>query len=94
MSGGTFSHVSALFTTGYEGRVYNDLKRCSSNVHVYRKGGPEMKAMHYGNNDRIAPIVLEAKIGYVITHSDQPERKRGKLLFQKAHGVEATKCQC
>ena len=63
-------------------------------MHVYRKGGPEMKAMHYGNNDRIAPIVLEAKIGFVITHSDQPERKRGKLLLQKALGVEATKCQC
>ena len=56
--------------TGYEEEVYAALSSCGPHLNVYKKGGPELHALNYTHNDRIAPIVLEPEVGYIVVTDD------------------------
>ncbi|KAL3881553.1 hypothetical protein ACJMK2_027979 [Sinanodonta woodiana] len=61
--------VQVFPVKGFEDIVYNNLKNYS-NLHVYKKDDKALKDLHYNDNRRIMPIILEPAPGYVIGTND------------------------
>lgn len=60
-----------ILSVGYQGKVLDGLQNCK-NIYTYSKDNEQLKKMHFQKNSRIAPIVLEAKAGYIITTNRTP----------------------
>ncbi|KAK3608381.1 hypothetical protein CHS0354_035378 [Potamilus streckersoni] len=61
--------VQVFPVKGFEDKVYSNLKNYS-NLHVYSKDEQALKDLHYNDNRRIMPIILEPAPGYVIGTND------------------------
>lgn len=65
------SRLIFILSVGYQGKVLDGLQNCK-NIYTYSKDNEQLKKMHFQKNSRIAPIVLEAKAGYIITTNRTP----------------------
>ena len=69
---------------GYEVKIIEKLRKVED-IHVWRKGCPELKNLHYTNNVRIQEIVVAAKEGGCILNSDKlpsyPKYPFGKFIL-------------
>ena len=69
---------------GYEDKLIEKLRKVED-IHVWKKGCPELKALHYTNNVRIQEIVVAATEGGCILNSDKlpsyPKYPFGKLIL-------------
>ena len=61
--------------------MYTALSSCGPHLNVYKKGGPELRALNYTHNDRIAPIVLEPEVGYIVVTDDFHGNPNGNLVI-------------
>lgn len=86
---GTWNTVFFIYPQkGYQGKVLDGLQNCK-NIYTYSKDNEQLKKMHFQKNSRIAPIVLEAKAGYIITTNRTPR----DLVTKGAHGYDPEKVQ-
>ena len=60
--------------------MYSAFQNCGPHLSVYKKDGPELSALHYRYNDRIAPIVLEPEVGYIIINNDYHGNANGNVF--------------
>lgn len=56
---------------GYQEKVLDGLQSCK-NIYTYSKDSEQLKIIHFQKNSRIAPIVLEAKAGYIMITNRTP----------------------
>ena len=57
------------YVAGFTEKIVDKLKPLDSDLNVYRKGGPELKKLHFNDNDRIAELVLVGNEGIVIVNN-------------------------
>lgn len=60
-----------ILSLGYQKKVLDGLQNCK-NIYTYSKDSEQLKIIHFQKNSRIAPIVLEAKAGYIMTTNRTP----------------------
>lgn len=60
-----------ILSLGHQEKVLDGLQSCK-NIYTYSKDSEQLKIIHFQKNSRIAPIVLEAKAGYIMITNRTP----------------------
>lgn len=84
---GTWNTVLFIYPKkDYHKNVLDGLQSCK-NIYTYSKDSEQLGNMHFQKHSRIAPIVLEAKAGYIITTNRTPK----DFVTKGAHGYDPEK---
>ena len=86
------NQLELIFFSEFREKVLDGLHSCS-NIYSYSKESEQLKHMHFQKSSRIAPIVVEAKAGYVITTNRAPKDLTTSKELCKHTGV-AVPCMC